>query len=66
MGSPPQLPTSSKLLPVKGEAIPGQVCHPPVLDSIVYLGKESMNSRNDGLDLSKWTHLDITQQTMLR
>ena len=47
MGSPPQLPTSSKLLPVKGEAIPGQVCHPPVLDSIVYLGKESMNSRND-------------------
>ena len=47
MGPSPQLATSSKLLPAKGEAIPGQVCHPPVLDSIVYLGKESMNSRNN-------------------
>ena len=46
-----------KMVPVKGEAIPGQVCHPPVLDSIVSLGKESMNSQNDGLNLSKWTHL---------
>ena len=55
--SPSHLPAFSKLLPVKGVAIPGQGCHPPVLDSLVYLGKENMNSQNNGLNLSKWTHL---------